>query len=92
MHTDSDWHDYENWRDELCGEIDQGRYQWKRIGLWVYPAHGNTTWSEKVAHYCFEYWLGVKDSRHDRLNFDKCSACNEPVPEGLKMVVLLEKL
>ncbi len=91
---------FEDWCARVTRTTDNNN-SWTRIGEWAFPSHQNGRFTAVFFHLCEKAWelsyngngsgsglgLGAMD-----LEEDKCHVCYKPVPDGIKMIALLEKL
>lgn len=78
---------YERWRAEMLTQhADEGT--WKSLGNWLCATKGNSTYSQVVFHLCRENQY--KGSNCEDL--ERCSGCNTPTPEGIRMIALMQEL
>lgn len=82
---------FEDWKRDTIKNCDQENVNWKTIGDWAYPTKKNNTYSEVLCHLCEEY-KNKNNTNNTYLNFNKCGYCGMKVPDGIKMIALLEKL
>ena len=84
---------YEDWVKDIQKRIDEPNCLWNRVGIYGFAAKGNDMFNEVIIHYCYSYWLECQKEipKKDR-EFDRCTACGEATPDGIKMIALLEKL
>ncbi len=77
---------YKGWARELKDRVRRNS-QWERVGLWLYPTKTNRSWWQIAFHAC-------ESSRHSSsaIKLDEACSCGEVVPEGIRMVILLESL
>ena len=96
---------FEEWKTELLAEYGDGSgYSWRPVEDWLYNAKDNGvfTYRNVVYHVCeenhkrmFAFELGIDVSNYADSIADieeGCQVCNTPVPDGIKMIALLEKL
>jgi hypothetical protein len=77
---------HEQWVSNL------NKASWGYIGDWAYPLKSNSGYAELFYHYCGDRPCSQPEQHH-KLKGDECGCCGTPIPDGLKMVVmLLEKL
>lgn len=86
---------YKVWLHSIQTRIDEPSCQWNRVGIWGFPTKSNYHFHDTMIHYCKEYWKACQN--HDGISkqprdFNKCAACGEMTPDGIKMIALLEKL
>ncbi len=77
---------YEEWVIEVKGRVGRNS-QWDRIGLWLYPTKSNRGWKQVAFHLC-------ENGRHSTscIELDEACSCGGMIPEGIRMVILLESL
>lgn len=96
---------YEEWRDELIHEYSKDqRSSWLSIGEWLYNAKDNGVYrnSNVIYHVCeenykrmfaFELNLNITSVVESISKLEEgCLMCGAKVPDGVKMIALLEKL
>ena len=84
---------YDEWVKYIQTQIDSPSCAWNRVGVWGFPTKDNIAHSEVVIHYCQKYYVMYKNGGMVAAkDFNKCRACGEDVPDGIKMIALLEKL
>ena len=97
---------YDKWRENLIGGYNHSgaRDSWISIDGWLLNAKGNEVYDKESVcyHLCMENYNRIYHSdpsgRHEmRLPSispieDGCVMCKIPMPEGIKMIALLEKL
>jgi hypothetical protein len=81
---------FETWFNTACVKIKHN-VSWARVGAWAFPT-GNNRFREIFYHMCEEAWLHPSKVNADYMKGDKCHMCGEVVPDGIKMVGLLERL
>lgn len=92
--------EYETWVENIMAVIDRPSMSWDHIGIYAFPTKHNFSFSERIIHYCYEYWAlhtrsinGTDDTeRVNSFNFHKCDCCGKDTPDGIKMIALLAKL
>ena len=78
---------YEGWSKRILKYVETDNSLWRSIDKWLYPKNGVVR--EHLDHLCEEnYKRGISSVE----GFDKCKGCNEVIPDGIKMIALLEKL
>jgi hypothetical protein len=76
---------YKEWIEALNHD------SWRHIGEWAYPKRENASHNDVFYHYCGKRERKIPGNH--TLQADKCQYCEAPVPDGVKMIVLLtEKL
>ena len=66
---------------------------WVEVGEWSYPTKRNSSFKEVFYHaWCKEQRKSAAFLEEDDLAFTHCTTCAKKVPDGLKMIALLEKL
>lgn len=69
------------------------REYWVDVGEWSYPTKINSSFKEVFYHmWCKGGKKSLVYLHKNDLAFTHCTFCGEKVPEGLRMVALLEKL
>ena len=85
---------YKTWLKDIQNRIDEPFCQWNRVGIYGFPTKNNRHFHDTIIHYCKKYWMvcnGDRERKRTR-DFNKCVACGEVTPDGIKMIALLEKL
>lgn len=76
--------------DEWVRDIEERARKnmvWSRIGEWLYPLKSNDGWSQVVFHLCPESRGSTK-----AIPLEEPCECGKRVPDGVKMIILLESL
>jgi hypothetical protein len=74
---------YKDWSENLNHD------SWDHIGEWAYPKKCNVFYSDCFYHHCEG---DAVESEYTPLQEDVCNRCGVKVPDGIKMIALLEKL
>ena len=78
---------YAGWKSAILIYVETEGSLWRSIGEWLYPKKGVIR--ANFDHLCEEnYKRGSSDAGAP----DKCKACGTEIPDGIKMIALLEKL
>ena len=80
---------FEGWRQAAINQCELSTTQWKAIGDWMYPTKENISFREVFVHLCVERKTRERSIDY---SFNECKCCGEKVPDGIKMIALLEKL
>ncbi len=78
---------YEGWRSTILAYVETEDSLWRAIGVWLYPKRGVSMTS--FNHLCEE---NFKRRTSETGTHYECEGCGEEVPDGIKMIALLEKL
>ena len=96
MTTGGDWeaemNDFELWkrRSKRRSNTMEG---WAHIGEWLYTTRNYSGYSSIFSHLCEASWKQLHTTVGGGNVSGVCERCNEEVPDGIRMVVLLtEKL
>ena len=86
---------YEDWV-EWCTTPDNNT-QWAGVGSWLWPKSNNKSYSDQVVHYCRAYYdtRGEGTRNYMKLTGTSCQPCHYcgvEVPDGIKILALLEKM
>ena len=65
---------------------------WINVGMWSYPTKKNGYFNYVIYHGCNGQLEASWILKEEDMAFDHCVYCKEKVPDGLKMIALLEKL
>jgi hypothetical protein len=105
--TGQEFPSYEDWEHDMLDDFDPEKMtglSWHALGNWLYSCKGNECYMAQsmVYHVCptnynrlFASELGCGESSYaDSVSSVEsgCALCGADVPEGWKMVMLLEKL
>lgn len=77
---------YEAWKKGL------NHASWRHVGEWAFPRKTNSGYSDVFYHWCREAMPLRGVGMYTGLNDTGCGLCGTPVPDGIKMIALLEKL
>lgn len=97
---------YDKWRDILKREYNSPdtKNSWIQIGEWLFNAKGNIVYESSTVcyHMCMENYNRIYHSNQSgRCSMtlpsispieDGCALCKKSLPDGIKMIALLEKL
>ncbi len=93
---------YEQWLADIQKTIDAPSCLWNRIGIWGFPTMVTPMSHDTLIHYCEAYYKSCQNNsqrswalRHmtpHGLENTHCASCGVVVPDGIKMIALLEKL
>ena len=97
---------YKEWISSLTNGYKHpgSRDSWISVGGWLFNAKGNAVYDKETVcyHLCLKnynsiYHSGPSGNRTQRLPSispieDGCYLCKTPMPDGIKMIALLEKL
>jgi hypothetical protein len=82
---------YEEWKARILKDYGRDPTSWRPLGTdWLCARKDNSTYTQVVYHLCEGNRLN--SAAPPDLALDKCTACEEPTPEGIRMIALLEEL
>jgi hypothetical protein len=87
---------YEEWRKVVL-KREQRDPHWMNAGDWFYPTiKANLMYKGKMFHICEvnwrldqEYKSSMVATKRPEVVADRCEACGEEIPEGIKMIAML---
>lgn len=82
---------YECWYEDKKRILDKNE-SWERIGEWAYPNKNNGSFSYIFCHLCETSWKREESHNAMYMKEDMCDVCGAEVPDGIKMIALLEML
>ena len=83
--------EYEEWKTRLIRIHNNDFSSWRPVGNdWLCATKDNAAYHQVVFHLCIENHKSL--GRNINCALESCNMCHASVPEGIRMIALLEEL